>query len=68
MAEVSEGVEGEGGVGKSKVRFSEHLDIAIVLLILVALFVYAFGAVGRSVGNSVGSPGLTSFFGGTPIY
>lgn len=42
----------------------EHLDIAIVMLILIALFVYGFGAVGRYAGNSLNTPGVTAFFGG----
>lgn len=48
----------------AKIDFSEHLNIAIVMLILIALFVYAFGAVGRSIGNKTNSPGVTAFFGG----
>jgi hypothetical protein len=51
------------GVG-GKVDISEHFNIAIVMLILIALFVFGFGAVGRHVGNKTNSPGITSFFGG----
>jgi hypothetical protein len=64
MADVSEGVTGEAGVDHEEARFSEHLDIAIILLVLFALFVFAFGAVGRSLGNRTNSPGITAFFGG----
>jgi hypothetical protein len=64
MADVDEGVSGEAGVGHERARFTEHLDIAIVLLILIALFVCALQAVGRHVGNSTNSPGVTAFFGG----
>jgi hypothetical protein len=42
----------------------EHLDIAIVMLILIALFVYGFGAAGRYIGNSINAPGVTAYFGG----
>jgi hypothetical protein len=43
---------------------SEHFDIAIIMLILIAFFVYGFGAVGRYIGNSINAPGVTAFFGG----
>jgi hypothetical protein len=46
------------------VNISEHVNIAVVLLILIALFVYGFGAVGRHVGNKTNSPGVTAYFGG----
>jgi len=42
----------------------EHFDNAAIMLILIALFVFGFGAVGRYVGNKLGSPGVTGFFGG----
>lgn len=64
MAEVTEGATGEAGVGSHKAHVSEHVDSAIVLLLLVVLFVYGFGAVGRYVGNRMQWPGLTGFFGG----
>ena len=64
MAEAEEGITGEAGAGRDRVHFSEHLDIAIVMLVLIALFVHAFGAVGRHVGNRSGRPGVTAFFGG----
>jgi hypothetical protein len=31
---------------------------------IIAVFVYAFGAFGRVVGNRFNQPGVTSFFGG----
>jgi hypothetical protein len=51
------------GVGGS-FDLHEHLDIAIVMLILIALFVYGFGAAGRLIGNKTNTPGITAFFGG----
>lgn len=53
----SAGISASGGV-------SEHFDIAIIMLILIAFFVYGFGAVGRYIGNTTNSPGITAFFGG----
>lgn len=47
-----------------KIDISEHFNIAIVMLILIAFFVYGFGAMGRHLGNKTNSPGITSFFGG----
>lgn len=44
--------------------FNEHFDIALVFLVLIALFVYGFGAVGRAAGNHFNAPGVTTFFGG----
>ena len=57
MAEESAGVGGSFDL-------HEHLDIAVIMLILIALFVYAFGAAGRLAGNSINAPGITAFFGG----
>jgi hypothetical protein len=48
----------------AKVSLSEHLDTAIVMLILIALFTAAFFAVGRAAGNRFGWTGVTTFFGG----
>lgn len=59
MAEEKE----SAGVGGS-VSLHEHLDIAIVMLLLIAFFVYGIGAVGRAVGNKLGAPGVAAFFGG----
>lgn len=64
MAEATESVAGEAGVGHERAHFSENIDSAIVLLLLIVLFVYGFGAVGRYVGNRLGAPGVTGFFGG----
>jgi len=57
MAEESESAGGS-------VAVSEHFNIAIVMLILIALFVYGFGAAGRALGNQMNAPGVTAFFGG----
>ncbi|MGH7239271.1 MAG: hypothetical protein ACREHG_04290 [Candidatus Saccharimonadales bacterium] len=42
----------------------EHLDSALVMLILITFFVYGAGALGRYAGNRLNKPGLTAFFGG----
>lgn len=42
----------------------EKLDNPLFFLTMVAIFVFAFGAFGRAVGNKVGAPGLVAFFGG----
>lgn len=42
----------------------EKLDNPLFFLVMVAFFVYGFGAVGRWAGSKMGSPGLVSFFGG----
>lgn len=55
--------EESGSVGGS-VDLHEHLDIAIVMLILIAFFVFGFGAAGRYIGNNLNAPGVTAFFGG----
>jgi hypothetical protein len=34
------------------------------VLVVIGLFVYAFGAFGRWIGNKIEAPGLVSFFGG----
>lgn len=54
----------DGESASAKLDVSEHLDSAIIMLVLIALFVYAFGAVGRYVGNRAGWSGVTGFFGG----
>jgi hypothetical protein len=52
-------------VGESgSIDFSEHLDIAVIMLILIAFFVYGFGAIGRYIGNTLDAPGVSGFFGG----
>jgi hypothetical protein len=48
--------------GKATLR--DHIDNPIVVLIIISLFVYGFGAFGRSAGNRFNQPGVVSFFGG----
>lgn len=62
MAE--ETVNAEAGAGHEKAHFTEHFDSAIVLLLLIVLFVAAAFAAGRYIGNTLGAPGVTGFFGG----
>lgn len=57
MAEESAGVGGS-------VDLHEHLNIAIVMLLLILLFVSSGQAIGRYIGNKLGAPGVTAFFGG----
>lgn len=57
MAEVEESERADVGV-------RDHFDNAVVMLILIALFVYAFGAVGRAVAKKYNKPGVNTFFGG----
>lgn len=56
--------EDESGSIGGSVDLHEHLDIAIVMLLLIAFFVFAIGGVGRYIGNRSNMPGLTAFFGG----
>jgi hypothetical protein len=48
----------------AEVGVKEHFDNAVVMLILIALFVYAFGAVGRAIAKKTNKPGINTFFGG----
>jgi hypothetical protein len=57
MAEESANVGGS-------VDVHEHLDIAIVMLLLILFFVCGGMAAGRYIGNSLNAPGVTAFFGG----
>lgn len=56
--------ENESGNVGGSFDLHEHLDIAIVMLLLIAFFVYAIGCAGRYVGNATNTPGVTAFFGG----
>lgn len=47
-----------------KVPTIRRADSAIVMLIFIALFVFAIAAAGRFAGNKIGAPGMVSFFGG----
>jgi hypothetical protein len=47
-----------------KASFRDHIDNPVVVLIIITLAVYAFGAFGRSAGNRFNKPGIVSFFGG----
>jgi hypothetical protein len=48
----------------ANVDLHEHLDNALVMLLLITLFVTAMQAVGRYIGNRTGQSGVTAFFGG----
>jgi len=42
----------------------EKLDNPLFFLVMIAVFVYAFGSFGRWAGAKISSPGLVTFFGG----
>lgn len=54
----------ESGSVSEKATMRDHIDNPITVLMIIAVFVYAFGAFGRVVGNRFNQPGVTSFFGG----
>jgi hypothetical protein len=55
--------EEEAGVSE-KATLRDHADNPIVVLLVIAIAVYAIGAFGRSAGNRFNQPGIVSFFGG----
>ncbi|MGH7239168.1 MAG: hypothetical protein ACREHG_03770 [Candidatus Saccharimonadales bacterium] len=58
MAEENESVS-----ETSEVSLRDHLDNPLLVLVVIAIFVYAVGALGRWAGNSMHAPGVASFFG-----
>ena len=47
-----------------KATLRDHADNPLLVLLVIAVAVYAIGAFGRSVGNRFGWAGIVSFFGG----
>lgn len=57
-------VSGNANTREENVTLREHLDNPLVVLFLIAIFVYAIGGVGRYFGHRTNKPGISSFFGG----